>query len=266
MRVLVWVLSWLLPVCAIAAAPVPAVTPSMAATAQQLLRQAAQGSPGYDIVESLTTEVGPRLAGSAAEARARQWAVQKLVALGLRNVRVENFEVPVWQRGAERAEIVAPFPQPLVVTALGGSAATGPDGVEAEVVAFASVAALQAAPQDSVQGKIVFIDEPMARSRDGSGYGVAVTKRLVTAYVAQQLGAVGALIRSVGTGDHRFPHTGQMRPAGGSGPDGVPAAALAQPDADQLQRALSRGQPVIVRLVITPQRLPRRNPEMSLPR
>ena len=43
----------------------------------------------WDITEGLTTEVGPRLAGTEAEARARDWAVKKLTAMGFANVRVE---------------------------------------------------------------------------------------------------------------------------------------------------------------------------------
>ena len=87
-----------------------AVTPTMAATAQKLMELAQQENEGYALVRSLTTEVGPRLAGTAAEVRARRWAVEKLSALGFQNVRIEPFDVPVWIRGEESAEIVAPFP------------------------------------------------------------------------------------------------------------------------------------------------------------
>src|SRR5207237_3199002 len=73
----------------------------------------------WDILEGLTTEIGPRQAGTEAEARAREWAVRRLTGLGFSNVHVEPFEMPVWMRGVERAEITSPFPQPLVLTALG---------------------------------------------------------------------------------------------------------------------------------------------------
>ena len=100
---------------AVVAAPESAVSPAMAATAQRLMELAQQDNGGYALVRSLTTEVGPRLAGTEAEARARQWAVEKLEALGFQNVRVESFEVPLWLRGEERADIIAPFPQALKV-------------------------------------------------------------------------------------------------------------------------------------------------------
>ena len=80
----------------------------------------------WDIVEGLTTEVGQRLAATEAEARARDWAVRRLTAMGFANVHVEPFNMPVWTRGAESAEIVSPFPQKLVVAALGYSGSTGP--------------------------------------------------------------------------------------------------------------------------------------------
>src|SRR4028118_795599 len=75
----------------------------------------------YAITEGLTTEVGQRMAGTAAEARARDWAVRRLRQLGFANVRVDPFTMPVWVRGAESAEIVSPFPQQLVIAALGNS-------------------------------------------------------------------------------------------------------------------------------------------------
>ncbi|MDE0952623.1 MAG: M20/M25/M40 family metallo-hydrolase [Halioglobus sp.] len=232
------------------------ITPAMVTTANQLMDSAQHTNKAYAIVDSLTTEVGPRLAGTEAEARARQWAVEKMTSLGLKNIRVETFEVPLWLRGEESAKIVSPFPQPLTITALGGSASTGPQGVEAEVALFESLAALEQSSKGAVQGKIVFIDEVMVRSRDGSGYGAAVLKRRQTAYTAQRLGAVAALIRSVGTSSHRFAHAGQMQRVGSAVEAGVPAAALTAADADQLVRSLAYAKPVVVKLVITPRLLP----------
>ena len=254
--------------CALAGAATPPPAPTQAsgagavfaaelqATANRLVGQALQGNTAYAIVESLATEVGPRLAGTAAEARAREWAVAKLQALGFSNVHIEPFEIPLWLRGVETAEVLSPYPQPLVITALGASPATAPEGVAGEVVAFASLAQLQRVPAGSLAGKIVFIDEMMTRTQDGSGYGVAVAKRLGAGVAAARAGASAALIRSVGTGRDRFPHTGLMLAADENAAPAVPAAALAAPDADQLRRLLGRGQPVSVKLVITPRSLP----------
>jgi len=89
--------------------------------ASKLIETALAGTQGYDITESLTTEVGQRLAGTEAEARARDWAVQKFKDIGLENVRVEPFTIPGWERGDESAYIISPYPQKLEITTLGYS-------------------------------------------------------------------------------------------------------------------------------------------------
>ena len=78
------------------------------------LRDAAlQDDLAWEITEGLTTEVGPRLAGTEDEARARAWSLKKLTALGFSNVRDEPFQMQTWVRGVETLEVLAPFPQPL---------------------------------------------------------------------------------------------------------------------------------------------------------
>jgi hypothetical protein len=213
----------------------------------RLQAAALQSDRAWEIVESLVTEVGPRLAGSDAEARARDWAVRVLRENHFANVRVEPFTIPFWDGLREEAEVVAPTRQRLVIVALGGSPSTPPEGLEADVVRFESMAALEAAPEAAVAGRIVFIDERMVRTQDGSGYGVAVRKRSRCAPVAQRKGAVACLIRSVGTDPHRFAHQGgsSRQPDGAS----LPAAALSPADADLLARLAARG-PARVRLRI----------------
>ena len=228
----------------------------LATRAARLAEVGLQDRLGYEVVESLTTEVGPRLAGTEAEARARDWAVAKFESLGFDNVHVEPFELPVWTRGIETAEIRSPYPQPLTVTALGGSASTGPEGVTGQVAIYPDLASVKALPDNALEGKVLFIDEVMTRTQTGHGYGVAVGKRRTAAYEGERLGARAALIRSVGTSSHRFAHTGQMRRITEEGPPGVPTAALSAPDADQLQRILSRGKEVSIKLVLTPQSRP----------
>jgi hypothetical protein len=233
-----------LPLFAQNAAPPPpiAVDPAIAA-----LRDAAlKDDYAWDITEGLTTEVGQRKAGTEAEARARTWAVARLKAMGFANVHVDEFQVPNQIRGTETAEILAPFPQQLVVNALGNSASTGPAGVTAEVVGFDNVDALRLAPDAAVRGKIVFIDHHMPANQDGSGYGQFGAPRRQGPTIASLKGAVGLVIRSIGTDHNRTPHTGVMSFANGAKP--IPAGALSIPDAEQLVRILKRGKPVTMRL------------------
>jgi carboxypeptidase Q len=207
----------------------------------------------WDFAEGLTTEVGQRQAGTEAEARGREWAVRRLRQLGFANVRIETFDIPVWVRGEETAEIVSPFPQRLVVTALGNSGATPARGIEAEVIGFDSVAALQAAPDAAVRGRIVFVTHNMRANQDGSGYGPFGAPRRQGPTIASRKGAAAIVVRSIGTDYHRNPHTGVQSFAEGVRP--IPAGALSIPDAEQLQRILSRGRPVRMRLTLTPRNL-----------
>ena len=222
--------------------------------AAALLSTSALATPpaglGYDIVEGLTTEVGQRLAGTEAEARARDWAVARLKSLGFANVHVEPFDMPVWMRGAETAEIVSPFPQKLVLAALGNSGATPDGGLTAEIVGFPSLEALKAAPDAAVKGKIVFVGHRMMATQDGSSYGTYGPIRFGGASIASRKGAVAMLIRSIGTDHHRVAHTGVTDWLDGAKP--IPAAALTVPDAEQLERILARGKPVTLHLTLTP--------------
>jgi len=224
----------------------PAETP--AATAAGLSQQALADGWSYKFLESLTSEIGPRLAGTEAEARAAKWAEAQLKAAGM-ETHLETFPMTAWERGVETAAVVKPAPQRLVLTALGGSVATPPEGIEAEAVVFRSYAALLAAPLGSLAGKIAVVTERMVRTENGEGYGAANPIRRAGASEAARRGAVAYLHRSLGTDNHRLPHTGALDYA--AGVPRIPAAALANPDADQLERLAALG-PVTVHVTLTP--------------
>ncbi|MEL7016310.1 MAG: M20/M25/M40 family metallo-hydrolase [Pseudomonadota bacterium] len=220
------------------AVPVPyALSDKEKATVNRLIDRGLADKTAYATLESLTTQIGPRLGGSEAEARARAWGVERLKALGFKNVRIEPFTMPYWSRTHEEATIHAPYPQHLHLTALGNSVATPTGGVRAPVVRFETLDDLREAPMEGFEGKIIFVDEKMTRTQDGSGYGWAVQKRSGAANEAGRRGALAAVIRSVGTDHHRrSPHTGNMRYE--EGVKKVPAVALSNVDADQVTRAL----------------------------
>jgi hypothetical protein len=218
------------------------------------LRDAAlKDDVAWDITEGLTTEIGPRLAGTEAEARARAWAVTKLKALGFRNVRIETYQMPTWVRGEEWAEVVSPFPQKLRLTALGNSGATPAEGLTGEIVYFATLADLQAVPDGSLTGKIAFVSHTMMATQDGSSYGYFGAARRTGPNVAARKGAAAIVIRSMGTDYHRNPHAGGTNFTEGTTP--IPAAALSIPDAEQLERMLKRRKPVTLKLVLTPRQV-----------
>jgi hypothetical protein len=230
-----------------AADPTTTISAATVKAAEQLRDKAMHDDTGYRIVESLTTEIGPRMAGSDADQRARDWAMAKFKALGYDKVYTERVKFPLWVRRSEHGAIVAPFPQPLVLTALGYSSGTPKGGLTAEVVKFDSLDALKAADPASVNGKIVYIGYRMHRAKDGHDYGMGSAVRTAGPPIAAAKGAAGYLLRSVGTdADQRIAHTGVTGfrdPA-----KAIPAAALSNPDADQLERVLAYGKPVTLKL------------------
>ncbi|HEY9131357.1 MAG TPA: M20/M25/M40 family metallo-hydrolase [Dyella sp.] len=233
---------------AASAADTSTVIPAAAVqTATQLRDKAMADDTGYKIVASLTTEVGPRIAGGPADQRGRDWAIAKFKELGFDKVYTEPVTYPLWERRSEHGAIVAPFPQPLMLTALGYSAGTPKGGLTAEVVKFDSLDALKKASADAVKGKIVYIGFRMTRQKDGHDYGMGSAIRTQGPVIASKLGAAGYLLRSAGTDEHsRTPHTGVT---GFTDPkQAIPAAALSNPDADQLERILAYGKPVSVKL------------------
>ncbi|WP_017463429.1 M20/M25/M40 family metallo-hydrolase [Dyella ginsengisoli] len=233
--------------CATAsAANAPTVIPAQAVkTAEQLRDTAMHDDTAYRIVEGLTTEIGPRLAGGPNDQRARDWVVAKMKALGFDKVWTEPVSFPLWERRSESGAIVAPFPQKLVLTALGYSPATPKGGLTAQVVAFPTLAALKAADPATIKGRIVYVGARMTRQKDGHDYAIGSGVRVGGPVIAQAKGAAGFLLRSAGTDPHsRAPHTGVT---GFTDPaKAIPAAALAEPDADQLERVLAYGKPVTV--------------------
>ncbi|MEI6858456.1 MAG: M20/M25/M40 family metallo-hydrolase [Shewanella sp.] len=220
---------------------------------QQLQRNALGSNLAYELVESLTVEVGPRLAGSEKDLIAVQWAEDKLNSLGFDRVYKEAVQVPVWRRGEAKAKIISPYSQPIVITALGGSIATPKTGIKASIARFDSLAKLKSASRAEVEGKIVFIDHITERHITGKGYGKTVGGRSRGAITAAEKGALAIVIRSIGTDHDRMAHTGMMRYK--EGVTKIPAAAMSNPDADLINLMLKRDPNVVLDLFMSPQRL-----------
>ena len=217
------------------------ISPEAAATARTLMETALESDLAYDIVESLTTEIGPRLAGSEAEERARAWGAALGQELGFDRVEVEGFTMPFWDRDSLSITMTAPYEMELHGTALGGS---GSGSVQSEIVYFRTVDDLVAAEDGSLEGRIAFIDgDIMVRSQVGAGYGPANQRRRIGWQHAERAGASALVVRSVGSDSHRFPHTGMMSDLDGSWAD-IPVIAVSNPDADHLRRLHNNGEAI----------------------
>ncbi len=239
-------LTLLVCLAASAAEQAPSFARADLAAANTLRERALADETAYQLVSSLTTEVGPRSAGSAGDAAAVAWAVREMRRLGLANVRTEEVVVPHWERGEAEFSVVAPYPMSMPTLALGGSVGTADRGLEAEAVMVTDLTALAALPPDAVKDRIVFFNGRMERSREGESYGKTVAIRANGPSAAAALGARGVVIRSISTSNMRFAHTGSLRYTAAA--PRIPALAISNPDADALERQFASGKPVRLKM------------------
>ena len=248
--------------------PLPSPTPVLYSEKTQadlalLHREALESDYAYKQVAYLCDNIGPRLSGSAQAQRAVEYVSDELQRLGL-SVRLEELKVPHWVRGLETGALLQ-YPgmapgtsQKIVLTALGGSVATPPPGLNAAVVVVNNFDELNALGRSKVEGKIVLFNykfdrQMAAQGFGGNAYGQAVAYRGRGPSAAARLGALAVLVRSAGGSQNRLAHTGATRYADDA--PKIPAAAVTYEDADLIAHLAEQGT-VLFRLVLTPQVLP----------
>jgi hypothetical protein len=222
-----------------------AAEPPRATEAERILDAALLSDGAWEKLAFLCDRIGHRLSGSPGLQKAVAWTSKVMEREGADRVWTEKVAVPRWVRGSEFGRIVEPVEHEMSLIALGMSDPTPPEGITAEVVAVDSFDALDSLSDDAVRGKIVLYNRPIRR--DGGpewGYGSAAGLRYRGASAAAKKGAVGMLIRSIGTADYRLPHTGAM--AYEDGVSRIPAAAISVEDALQIERFLAEGESVRV--------------------
>jgi len=213
----------------------------------RILRAGLADGRAYGNLAELVAVAPHRLSGSPGAAAAVEWGRQAMLREGLENVRLEECLVPRWVRGeVEELTLLEPAELAgtrLAILALGGSVATPPEGITAEVIEVQDFDAL-AALGEAARGKIVLFDRPMQDERFDTfeAYGGAVDQRARGASRAAAAGAVAALVRSMTTRRDDVPHTGALRydpelPA-------LPAAAVSTNGAERVARLLRAGRPV----------------------
>jgi carboxypeptidase Q len=230
--------------------PAPAVhappPPTLAEAATRIRDRALASDGAWTRLAWLTDRIGPRLSGSPGAAAAVAWTLDEFRRDGMANVHSETVMVPHWVRGEESISIVDPVARPVVATAIGMSVPTPADGITAEVIETDSLEALTALG-DRVKGKIVLFNKLTPARSDGSGYHDSSPLRTRGPSEAARLGAVGALVRSLGTLRARLPHTGSLRYLDDA--PQIPAAAIAEEDAERIHRLLAAGS-VRVRMIL----------------
>jgi carboxypeptidase Q len=215
--------------------------------ADRISQAALSDSAAWNRIAELTERFGHRFSGSQSLEQAIDWVIEKMKADGLDNVRGEPVMVPRWIRGEESVELLAPRVQKLPMLGLGGSVATPAAGITAEVLVVSTFDELTARAAQA-RGKIVLFNAPF------TSYGATVVYRRDGANAASKVGAVAALLRSVGPYSMRTPHTGSLQYD--STVTKIPHAAISSEDADMIARMSARGERVRVRLKMTAHYLP----------
>ena len=198
-------------------------------------------------LETLCDKFGSRFSGSTNLEMAIDWIVGEMNKDGLENVHTEPVMVPHWVRGEESAELIEPRHRILPMLGLGGSIATPPEGIAAEVLVVKSFEDLKQRGEQA-RGKIVLFNEPFRT------YHETVQIRRRGAIEAARLGGIGSLIRSVTPFSMQTPHTGGM--VYSNDVPKIPHAAITPEDADMLQRMQERGERIVVKLKMSAQTLP----------
>ncbi len=210
------------------------------ANAEKLIAAAQADQFAWDRLAELTDTFGQRLSGSDNLNRAIAWAVETMKKDGLENVHTERVMIPRWVRGNESLEIINPPHHVVPMLGLGGSVATPPAGIEAEVMVVANGDDLTRRGAAEAKGKIVLFNVPY------TNYGETVAYRSGGASMAARYGAVASLVRAVGPMGLRTPHTGGMNYAADVAK--IPTAAIPAEDANRIQRLVNRGVRVRLRL------------------
>src|SRR5690554_3058552 len=180
---------------------------------------------GYENLRVLCKEIGHRLSGSEAAEKAVKWSEDLMRSYGFDSVWVEPVMVPKWVRGKpEKCHIVGTDIN-LDALALGFSVGTN-GKLRGNVVEFQTMHALKSAPEESLKGKIVFMNQPMNQKLIDTfhAYSGCAGARVYGPSEAAKKGAVGFIMRSLGLRADDFPHTGIM--VNEAGVDSIPGFAL----------------------------------------
>lgn len=210
------------------------------AAIKQIFDEALGKGKSYEMLYDLSVNIGPRLSGSPGAAAAVEWSRHVMEGFDFDSVWLQPVLVPHWVRGQKEVGRIVSKKVGTVdvnVCALGGTIGTGPSGISAGIIEVKSFDELKMLGA-GVKGKIVFFNRPMnpTQIQTFTAYGGAVEQRANGAAEAAKLGAVAALVRSMGSNLEDYPHTGSMRYA--PNVTKIPALAISTKHAELLSRLL----------------------------
>ena len=194
----------------------------------------------YENLRSLCKDIGPRLTGSANAEKAVHYFEEKMKSYGFDRVYLQEMKVPVWRRLDQAKAEITTTKTKVNVCALGGSVATDPRGIKAEIIEVKSFEELDQLGEKNIKGKIVFFNRPMDPTHIETfhAYGGAVNQRGSGASKAAKYGAVACVVRSMNLRIDEFPHTGAMH-YDAKYPK-IPSAAISTRDAELLSSSIKK--------------------------
>lgn len=207
-----------------------------------IYKQSLTNGKSYEWLDYLSNQIGGRLSGSLNAERAVEYTKEELEKLGLDKVWLQPVMVPKWVRGAKEYAYVEVDGETTVmnICALGGSVATNPLGLKAEVVEVHNFEELEALGKSVIEGKIVFYNRPMQPDliHTFEAYGGCVNQRYKGALEAAKYGAVGVIVRSMNLRIDDLPHTGSMTYEDLPVDKRIPSAAISTRHAELLSGLL----------------------------
>jgi len=169
----------------------------------------------YELLRSLSKDVGQRLSGSEGAKKAVVWSKETMENYGFDTVYLQEVMVPHWERGEveECFFYLGSEKINLSVLGAGGTVATPKEGVTAEVVEVFSLDEVDELGEENIKGKIVFYNKAFNQRyiNIGASYGQTGFQRRNGAVKAAEYGAVASIFRSLSSSTYEdFPHTGGM--------------------------------------------------------
>jgi len=213
-----------------------------------IYNEALSKGKAYEDLRSLCKDIGARLSGSAEAQMAIEWSKLKMESYGFDKVYLQEIKVPHWERGTKESAWIREKNGKLTslnLLALGGS--IGTDGImEGEIVEFTHLDELKKAKRSDVEGKIVFLNQPMDEQQINTfkAYGGCYAIRGNGAVEGAKLGAKAVIIRSIGMPIDDHPHTGSMHYEDDI--EKIPAAAVSTKDAEMLSCKIKEGKSRLV--------------------
>lgn len=231
-------------------APEPA-SPGQDGTLPALVAIAGQGmmsSESYDDLAELSDYIGSRVTGSPEAAKAIEWGVAKMKAVGLENVHTESWKLSRgWTRVSASAELLSPIRRRLVVDSMGWVGSTPHGGAEADVVAVDLNKLDDEIKQNAASwsGKILLVVRKGAAPAGPPPVGAATYSDFLTEAANQHAVAViGGQGGSRAEG-MRLTHTGAL---GYGTYYEIPVVSMIAEDQLQLERFLDQGKKLRIKI------------------